>query len=91
VLRDIDANNPNSILAIQNPPNNGTLTTSLLLNAGGNVDLSLVSYDISGLTGTSYVTFSLVGEQFSRLSTISAVSLSGCLQIGNKLVGSVTV
>jgi hypothetical protein len=73
------------ILAIQNPPNNGTLNSVGLL--GPNF-FDLVGFDISGLTGTAFASSSAATGGNSQLYTLDlatgAVSLLG--NIGNNLV-----
>ncbi len=76
VLRVLDSNL--NTLAIQNPPNSGTLNTQFPLG----VDFSNVAgYDISGLTGTPYASLNLVGQSSSGFYTLSGG--------GAALVGSV--
>ena len=78
VLRDIDSSL--DILAIQSPPNDGTLNTQFSL--GVDIRNGFDGYDISGLTGTSYATFILEGDTFSGFYTLGPA--------GATLVGDVT-
>lgn len=78
VLRDVDASL--DILATQNPPNNGTLTTVLPLGVPAT---DIGAYDISGLTGTPYFAFVDATGGFSNLFTFSMGSLTLIGRIGN--------
>jgi len=77
VLRDLDANL--DILAIQNPPNSGTLNTSVALGVNFG---PVAAYDISGLTGTPYAALVPAGAAGSSFYTLGAG--------GATLVGAVT-
>lgn len=68
------------VLAVQNPPNNGTLTTALSLGAFAT---DIGAYDISGLTGTPYFAFVDASGRFSNLYTLSGGGLTLIGRIGN--------
>ncbi|MBA3515788.1 MAG: DUF4394 domain-containing protein, partial [Pyrinomonadaceae bacterium] len=78
VLRDMDASL--DILAIQNPPNDGTLTNALQLAP---LVTDIGAYDISGLTGTPYWAFVDASGRFSNLYTFSMGGLTLIGRIGN--------
>ncbi|MBD0305370.1 MAG: DUF4394 domain-containing protein [Nitrospiraceae bacterium] len=84
-LRGIDSNF--DILVVQNPPNNGTL------NSAGSLGVNtsdLVGYDISGVTGTSYVSLTTPGAGSSQLYTLNAngsASLVGTIGGGARIHG----
>lgn len=67
VLRGIDSTA--DILVIQDPPNAGTLNSSVALGVNTS---ELVGYDISGLTGIPYVSLTAPGAASSQLYTLSA-------------------
>jgi len=79
-LRDIDSNL--DIVAIQNPPNTGTLNTAASL--GFNTTDS-VGFDVSGLSGTPYFSFILAGESFSRFYSFSGGSFNNMGPVGTGL------
>ncbi len=70
-LRDIDSNL--DIVAIQNPPNDGTLNTATFLPFN---TTDSVGFDVSGLSGTPYFSFILAGESFSRFYSFSGGSFN---------------
>lgn len=82
----IEANR--DVLAIQNPPNNGTLNTvgALGFNAS-----DLTGFDISGLSGIAYAALTAPGANFSQLFTINlstgAVTLLGTIGGGVPISG----
>ncbi|MDQ3668066.1 MAG: DUF4394 domain-containing protein [Acidobacteriota bacterium] len=78
VLRDVDASL--DIVAIQNPPNDGTLNTAL---AFGFNATEIGAYDISGLTGTPYFAFVDASGNFSNLYFFSMEGLTLIGRIGN--------
>jgi hypothetical protein len=73
-LYDIDSNL--DILAIQNPPNNGTLNT---VGAMGFNTSDLVGFDISGVTGIAYASLTAPTGNFSQLFTINLATGSATL------------
>lgn len=77
VLRDVDASL--EILAIQDPPNSGTLNTSVSLGVNAT---DIGAYDISGLTGTPYFAFVDASGSFSNLYTFSMGGLTLIGRIG---------
>ncbi|CAN5201582.1 DUF4394 domain-containing protein [soil metagenome] len=78
VLRGVDASL--DILAIQNPPNDGILNTSLILGVNAT---DIAAYDISGLTGTPYFAFVDAGGMFSNLYIPGMGGLQLIGRIGN--------
>jgi hypothetical protein len=65
-LYDIDSDL--DIVVIQNPPNNGTLTTVGPLGVN---TTDLVGFDIASRTNTAYASLTPVGDTFSRLYTVN--------------------
>lgn len=74
VLRGIDSNA--GIVVIQDPPNAGTLNSSVSLGVNTS---GLVGYDISGVTGIPYVSLTTPGAGSSQLYTLSA---TGAVLVG---------
>ncbi|HJU06690.1 MAG TPA: DUF4394 domain-containing protein [Nitrospiraceae bacterium] len=84
-LRDIDSNF--DILVVQNPANAGTLTSAGSLGVNTS---DLVGYDVSGVTGTPYVSLTAPGAGSSQLYTLNAngsASLVGTIGAGTTIVG----
>jgi hypothetical protein len=84
-LYDIDSNL--DILAIQNPPNNGTLNTVGPLGVNTS---DLAGFDISGATGTAFASFVAPAGVLASLFTINlatgAASLVGTIGASSALV-----
>ncbi|CAN5761989.1 DUF4394 domain-containing protein [soil metagenome] len=78
ILRDVDSSL--DIVAIQNPPNDGTLNTAL---AFGFNATEIAAYDISGLTGTPYFAFVDASGSFSNLYFFSMEGLTLIGRVGN--------
>ncbi len=86
-LRGIDSGL--GVLVIQNPPNAGTLNTSLSLINPNSIDPRYVAYDVSGLTGVPYVTFTAPNGTFSSLYSIGPMGLSLIGQIGTGMTAGI--
>ncbi len=75
-------------LVLQNPPSDGVLSTVGLLGVNTTDE---VGFDISGLSGTAYASFTGPGEGFSRLFQINVssgnASLLGTIGGGDPLLG----
>jgi len=84
VLRDIDSNL--DILAVQNPPNDGVLSTAVSLGVNTS---DLVGYDVSGVTGTPYASLTAAGATSSQLYILGAngATLVGTIGGGSTVNG----
>ena len=89
-LYDIDSDL--DILAIQNPPNNGTLIT---VGSLGVDTTDFAGFDISGVSGVAYASLNLMGTTSSTLYTVNltsgAATMVGTIGAGTLLLESVTV
>ena len=89
-LYDIDSNL--DILAIQNPPNNGTLNT---VGALGFNTSDLVGFDISRATATAYASLTAPAATGSALFSVNlttgAVTLIGNIGAGSVMVRDISV
>lgn len=80
-LRGVDFSNPDTLVVVTNP-NGGTLQTALLT---GFDSIALVGYDISGITGTPYFSFTAPGSSSSVLFVAGPTGFASLGTIGGEL------